>query len=331
MNAFARLLLLGLLLCSSSAQAQLDPDIRHLTDFVLSARAPDRGIWYDPALGGTGWTIDVGPTGLGFMAFYAYTPDGAPVYYVMGAQYEPYTEAQRKATGFIGRMRGDLYQTRDGQCLGCAFRPPTETLVVGGPAELLFVSATQAEFRFSGTSRPLRTNVLTARPEDRPENVLDGRWMVAVRDQVLETVVVLDIVPQTTTVYPPFDAETGTLFEAPYSVQYRFKCTTLCRGPAFPNGNTLNQMQVEGFSILRLVLSYDPPTGRYAAHAVGTRFGTDNVFYSRRYNVLVRDNGRSLYLYSDVYRIANSDISASEVILTRLPKNFTPRTGQDGQ
>ena len=81
---------------------------------------------------------------------------------------------------------------------------------------------------------------------------------------------------------------------------------------------------------LSLVLSYDAASGRYAAHRICDGQFTPTKPYSSRFNVAVRDNGNTLYLTRKAYRIGNSDIGAAEIVMTRLPDDFTPRYGGDG-
>ncbi len=89
---------------------------------------PYKGTYYDPNQSGSGMQFDVGPSGNTFIAFQTYDEAGNQVNYLTQPLYRPSSEADLIAGKGIGTASGTFYQASDGQCPGCAYRPPVLTI-----------------------------------------------------------------------------------------------------------------------------------------------------------------------------------------------------------
>lgn len=83
-------------------------------EFALTA-----GVYWDPEQPGTGYAVDVAADGRTFGAWYGYTAAGRPTFLTVDGYV-----ARRGLLGVQISFEGDLYQSRNGQCIGCAYRPP---------------------------------------------------------------------------------------------------------------------------------------------------------------------------------------------------------------
>jgi hypothetical protein len=105
---------------------------------VLPARAmlPENGWYWNPNESGRGFNLEIQDNAL-FLAAFTYRPDGSAAWYFGG-----------------GRMSSDrtwsadLYETADGQCIGCAYRGPT--LLYAGSVSITFTSERAATISLLG-------------------------------------------------------------------------------------------------------------------------------------------------------------------------------------
>lgn len=90
---------------------------------MLSAGAhafvPESGWWWNQTESGRGFAIEIQDNAL-FMATFIYGSDGRPVWYIAGG---PMSSERR--------FDGQLLRMKDGQCIGCSYRPPTPDGNVG--------------------------------------------------------------------------------------------------------------------------------------------------------------------------------------------------------
>jgi hypothetical protein len=107
---------------------------------ALTPLLPARGAYYDGTKPGSGVFVDVGQDGFVFLAYFGYDGTGAPTWYSIQGPWTPSTEAERLATGVIGRLDLPLLYASGGQCVTCDYgRPPTAT-VAPYPASVAWTS-----------------------------------------------------------------------------------------------------------------------------------------------------------------------------------------------
>ena len=143
---------------------------------------PDRGMYYTPGHGGTGLTVDVDPNGFVFAAFYGYGDDGAPVYYLMSGLFKPADDIMQssdpaKRRSEIGTFDGDIYTTRDGECLGedCGYQRP-ENVVTGKKAHIVWITSRHARLTIGSQSWDLWAGQYTHADTDK----ITGSWTATV-------------------------------------------------------------------------------------------------------------------------------------------------------
>lgn len=100
------------------------------------AMLPDNGWYWNPAESGRGFNIEIQDNAL-FMSAFVYRPDGTAVWYVGGG---PMSSDRA--------WNGDLYETANGQCVGCAYRAPD--LILAGRASITFTSERTATISLPG-------------------------------------------------------------------------------------------------------------------------------------------------------------------------------------
>lgn len=153
------LALLALLLCAGPARAY----------------TPESGVWWNPSESGTGLILDLQDN---FLAVALYVGDtaGNPTWYT--------------ATGFLtgnALFEASLDFFPGAQCIGCAYRPVTPQIGVGGPIRIVFDpnDSARATLTMGGrTTQIERFRFYFQRPEDRqrlpgvPANLtrLMGEW-----------------------------------------------------------------------------------------------------------------------------------------------------------
>src|SRR6185436_15070668 len=93
---------------------------------VAHAWLPESGWYWNPSESGRGFNIEVQDSSI-FLAAFVYRPDGTPVWYTAGG---PMTNDRF--------WTADLFETTQGQCMGCAYRAPTGIGV--GKATIAFTS-----------------------------------------------------------------------------------------------------------------------------------------------------------------------------------------------
>ncbi|MFA6046968.1 MAG: hypothetical protein WC718_18440 [Phycisphaerales bacterium] len=105
---------------------------------LLPARAmlPDNGWYWNPSESGRGFNIEIQDNAL-FMSAFVYRSDGTAAWYVGGG---PMSSDRA--------WSGDLYETRNGQCVGCSYRAPD--LLPTGRASITFTSERTASISLLG-------------------------------------------------------------------------------------------------------------------------------------------------------------------------------------
>lgn len=103
---------------------------------VASAMLPDNGWYWNPAESGRGFNIEIQDNAL-FMSAFVYRPDGTAAWYVGGG---PMSSDRA--------WSGDLYETANGQCIGCSHRAPD--LILSGRASITFTSERTASISLLG-------------------------------------------------------------------------------------------------------------------------------------------------------------------------------------
>ena len=103
-----------------------------------SAIYPESGWYWNPNEGGRGFNLEIQDNTL-FMSAFVYRADGTPAWYVAGG---PMTSDKT--------FSADLYETSNGQCLGCAYRPATTNRI--GTASIAFSSERSATITLPGAA-----------------------------------------------------------------------------------------------------------------------------------------------------------------------------------
>lgn len=140
--AFIALLVVS---CASASQA-LEP--------VVPVRPMNTALFV-PSESGSGWLIDVFPSGLVFGAHYTYGPDGQTAWLILQGNFVANTEADRLRTGILGRASSQLFEGRNGPCFGCNYVPPSIVPSTYGSGELVWFNTGRAEFRWNGQTKVL--------------------------------------------------------------------------------------------------------------------------------------------------------------------------------
>lgn len=105
---------------------------------LLPARAmlPDNGWYWNPSESGRGFNIEIQDNAL-FMSAFVYRPDGSAAWYVGGG---PMSSDRA--------WSGDLFETVNGQCVGCSYRAPD--LIASGRVSIAFTSERSASISLLG-------------------------------------------------------------------------------------------------------------------------------------------------------------------------------------
>ena len=88
---------------------------------ALTPLLPARGAYFDSSKSGTGVAVDVGLSQFVFLTYYGYDTLGAPTWYSIQGQWSPTSEAERIATGKIGKLNSPLLIATGGQCITCNY------------------------------------------------------------------------------------------------------------------------------------------------------------------------------------------------------------------
>lgn len=102
----------------------------------VHAMLPENGWYWNPSESGRGFNLEIQDNALFFSAF-VYRPDGSAAWYVGGG---PMSSDRA--------WHADLYETTDGQCIGCAYRPAT--LLPSGTVSISFTSERSAVILLPG-------------------------------------------------------------------------------------------------------------------------------------------------------------------------------------
>ncbi len=136
---------------------------------------PYDGAYFDAAQPGIGLWLDNGPAGRTFGALMYYTPDGRPTF-------ATFASPLMTPLGFIDsfvhlrRLTGPLYESVDGQCLGCPWRAPRSHPIAGDFIATLFHRS--GHLRYAGLALPL-----SAMSIGRGETeLIEGTWWLALDD-----------------------------------------------------------------------------------------------------------------------------------------------------
>ncbi|HVF34647.1 MAG TPA: hypothetical protein VND91_04930, partial [Candidatus Saccharimonadia bacterium] len=170
-------------LCRSTQASAGDPSSSFASEgerFAGIARGLS-GAYYDPAQSGTGLWIDVGRNGETFMTLmtYAARGDGGadPVFYTLGGP------IRLQTAGIFGipAVGSPLYESRDGQRIGGAWRAPTTRIAIElGDAKVVLLSRNAVRLEVAGGAYQM----IALRPDRATADVPRGRWLLTLRDQL---------------------------------------------------------------------------------------------------------------------------------------------------
>lgn len=155
-----------------------DPSDR-LRDRLGGGSVEITGAWYDPRQPGTGLWLDAGRNGETFMTLmtYAARADGGadPVFYTLGGPISPGVGPVATAT-----VRSPLYESRDGQRIGGAWRAPTTQVATElGEAEVRIRGTESLQLRVAGNTY----DMVPLRPDRARTALPRGRWLMTTRHQ----------------------------------------------------------------------------------------------------------------------------------------------------
>jgi len=341
---------LALSVLAAPAGAQ---DFTHGISERLGDLMPYNGAYIDWNVGGVGMDWDSGPAGSGYggiFTFHAYDADGNQVNWTGQPAYVPATNADRIATGVIGRASADLYLATDGPCIGCAPATPVIT-PVGIHAKLAWTTPRTVTLTLSGahTGTYHLTAVNYASTDDR--GLLEGTWAATyvadlnhgynARPVLVGSMAILEMraIPAPTVVRDP-NAPAGTPLPPEGAQFYAVGCM-----PDDNHAGSSDRAPCRGFynragywadprTGSYLLAWYDPATGRAGLEAamleagtyvVGAAYGTGNA--TMHYDLYVAQNlihGRGIVYYDgNGYRGAPSSL-----VMARLPDD-TRRSSYD--
>lgn len=128
---------------------------------AVFAMLPDNGWYWNPAESGRGFNIEIQDNAL-FMSAFVYRPDGTAAWYVGGGP----MSSDRAWTG-------DLYETANGQCIGCSYRAPD--LILAGRASINFTSERTATISLLGGTVSVQRQDWSG-SGDASRDALFGEW-----------------------------------------------------------------------------------------------------------------------------------------------------------
>ena len=207
MNILKALVLMVCILCSqfASALASSDRVVVFGTSFL-----PVSGIWWNETRSGSGYNLAIDEKGFIFLTWFSYRTDGTPTFYVMSGQFvTPCGNAtavskgclaqkqEWSRTGIIGRLNSPIYETANGACPTCVYRPNTIATSALGAGEVVFYGNRVADLKFGTTTTRIYPQPLIATIDDQ----LKGRW---VGKQLLPGIVNPEAVRISDTEYPQF-------------------------------------------------------------------------------------------------------------------------------
>lgn len=171
---------LALTFAGAPAQAQfaLQP--------TLQPQPYESNVWYDPAYGGSGWTIawlnvPSIPSGrLGSFGFYTYDETGRATWLFYQHPYEAVPVSQIVQGNPIGRMSGDFLEFRGGPTPTGPATPAASIVSPFGPATLRWISPTVIEATYGGVTRRLIPGEFAVGLASGT-SILEGTWRARFR------------------------------------------------------------------------------------------------------------------------------------------------------
>jgi len=143
---------------------------------ALTALLPARAAYFDPAKSGTGVAVDVGADGFVFLTYYGYDTLGAPTWYAIQGPWTPSNEAQRRATGIIGRLNQPLLYATGGQCITCDFTQGPSAQVSPLPVTVAWTSPRHLELQIG--NQDWHMDAVEYAVAD--SNLLAGTWQLTI-------------------------------------------------------------------------------------------------------------------------------------------------------
>lgn len=141
--------------------------------------APYDGAYFDPTQPGLGLWLDNGPDGLTFGALMYYAPDGRPTFATFASPLGT-TGSLAEAFSGVRGLRGPLWESVDGQCLGCPHRLPVSRPIEGDL--LAEISHRAARVSYFGTQFQMQ-----AIPIGRTDpQLFEGTWWLTLDDLEVE-------------------------------------------------------------------------------------------------------------------------------------------------
>lgn len=137
-----------------------------LASLPASAFTPESGNWWNPNEPGRGFTIEIQDDFL-FMTIYTYDNDGEPAWYT----------AQGRLIG-NDRFVGEMIRFRNGQCLGCPFRPNQQVPGIAFPIQIDFLTEITARLIWPWGTLPIeRLNFFLG---DFRDEAMRGEWQTTI-------------------------------------------------------------------------------------------------------------------------------------------------------
>ena len=106
-----------------------------VADAGAQAVYPEDGWWWNPEQPGRGYLMERQDDIL-FIASFHYSASGDPEWLTITGKYVPELQPGPE----IGTLDGQVYVARHGQCIGCPYASPVETVSAQDPATLTFHS-----------------------------------------------------------------------------------------------------------------------------------------------------------------------------------------------
>lgn len=131
---------------------------------AASALAPEDGIWWNPAQSGRGWFV-VTQNNLMIVSSYTYAQNGAPAWFLSVGTYN------RSTRTYSATLDGYA----NGQCLGCAYRAPTQAGSAGA-LTIVFADERRATLIQAGETVPIEKMYFAY---NEPNDRLYGEWAYA--------------------------------------------------------------------------------------------------------------------------------------------------------
>lgn len=146
----------------------------------------ESNVWYDPAYGGSGWTmawlnVPGIPSGrLGSFWFYTYDNTGRATWLSFQHPYQQSDVSQLVQGGVTGQMTGDLLEFRGGPTPTGPATPAASSVSPLGAATLRWLSPTVVEASFGGVVRRLVPGEFAVGLAGET-SILEGRWSGKIR------------------------------------------------------------------------------------------------------------------------------------------------------